>query len=451
MSTRSFWRTGTVAAIATSFLLAVSSWAVARGGPGTGYAGAGSFGINTGVPNSPAKPTGARSDEFNVPRANPGWSAGRTFINPRSAYRDNNPSTDVRFTAVRGTSSPPSAQYWDANVPPEARFQPVGAGTYENAETGYGYRFPAAGAAVNPQLTPRMAYRVGNYWATRPRTDVNYYGSYWPWYRFGASPGYYAYDFGYAYPYGLNYNYTVPYVTDYGYSYPYATGDDVSNYPYDMPPYTADYAVARPMTETVTSGDVQPPTVIGTTTPRDYMGEATAAFQNGDYGNAVRLASHASLDEPRNPNTHLIQSLGYLAMGQYRSAAAEAHAVASLGDVPNWPVVYQLYGSVEPFTAQLRSLEKFVRDNPMSADGRLLLVFQYLVTGHRDAANPQFLLALESTPRDRIAADLLTKAGGIVPPEIASELSRPPSAGTVDQEPRTARRPALTPVPVRPR
>ncbi len=158
----------------------------------------------------------------------------------------------------------------------------------------------------------------------------------------------------------------------------------------------------------------------------DFYTQAVAAFQQGNYGNALRLAGHAAVDDPRNPNVHLLMMLGMFAMGQYRGAAMEAHAVAALGGTPDWPTVYRLYGSVEPYTEQLRALEKFIRENPKAADGRFLLGFQYMIAGHRDVAKDEFLLALTATPQDHIAAGLLTKEGGTIPPEIARQLAKPP-------------------------
>ena len=49
---------------------------------------------------------------------------------------------------------------------------------------------------------------------------------------------------------------------------------------------------------------------------------------------------------------------------------------------PIGPRVYRFYGNVEPYTEQLRALEKFVQDNPKAAEGRFLLGLQYMIAGH---------------------------------------------------------------------
>jgi tetratricopeptide (TPR) repeat protein len=160
--------------------------------------------------------------------------------------------------------------------------------------------------------------------------------------------------------------------------------------------------------------------------PFDFHGRARAAFAEGDYRNATYLAAHAAVDEPRNPRTHLLYSLGMFALGEYRGAAMEAHAVVALGKTPDWAALYGFYGKVEPYAAQLRTLEKYVHSNRSSPEGRFLLGFHYLMAGHADEAKGELLEALKLAPRDRLAAQLLKEAGGTVPPEIAKQLSELP-------------------------
>ena len=149
----------------------------------------------------------------------------------------------------------------------------------------------------------------------------------------------------------------------------------------------------------------------------------------GNYGNATRLAGHAGIDHPRNPDVHILAMLGLFAMGDYRGSAMEAHAVAAMGRIPDWAAVYGLYGNVQPYTDQLRKLEKFVDQHPTAAEGRFLLGFQYMIAGHKDAARDQFAQAVKLTPRDTLAAKLLTQVGGTAPatpapqqPEQATRL-----------------------------
>ena len=112
----------------------------------------------------------------------------------------------------------------------------------------------------------------------------------------------------------------------------------------------------------------------------------------------------------------------------------EAHAVAALGTVPDWPKLAGIYdNNVEPYTQQLRALEKFVRTNPTASDGRFLLGFQYMMDGHHSVAKDQFLQALKLTPQDHLVAQLVTKEGGTIPADIAKQLQaarhQPPTSG----------------------
>jgi thioredoxin-like negative regulator of GroEL len=147
---------------------------------------------------------------------------------------------------------------------------------------------------------------------------------------------------------------------------------------------------------------------------------------------------HAAVDEPRDAKVHLLMSLGMFATGEYRGAAMEAHAAAALGKVPDWPALFEIYGDADIYTKQLRALEKFVSEKPSSAEGRFLLGFQYLMEGHRDAAQNELLLGLKVAPRDRIAAQLLKDAGGTVPEDIAKQLSQlpPPPTQTPAEPPK---------------
>ena len=239
------------------------------------------------------------------------------------------------------------------------------------------------------------------------------WGFTWPGYGYAWWPGYgYGYYGGYN-PWYNSYGYTAPY---YGYSEPYYGNETV--------PYTAAYPPDTTAAIAPSSG--------GEST--DFYQQAVAAFRQGDYRNSVRLAGHASIDDGRNPNVHMVLMLGLFATGDYRGAAMEAHAVAALGKVPDWATLFGFYGAVEPYTEQLRKLEQFTRDNPKAAEAKFLLGFQYMMEGHRESAQKQFTEALTLAPTDRLAAKLLTDVGGTVPPEIAAELARRPNAPGAPQQ-----------------
>jgi tetratricopeptide (TPR) repeat protein len=234
------------------------------------------------------------------------------------------------------------------------------------------------------------------------RDDFFRFGFYgWPWFAFNWGPGYWwpnYYDYCYA-PYG----------------------DLYGSYGPAAVPYVAAYPPGNPAVE----ASVPPESEAAIS---DFYIQGIRAFRQGDYANATRLAGHAAVDDPRNQNVHILTMLGLLAMGEYRGAAMEAHAVAALGKLPDWPKVYAYYGDVDRYTEQLRKLEKWVHANKSAPEGRFLLGFQYSVLDHKEQAKDELLEALKLTPRDPLAAQLLTKAGGEVPADIAKQLAEAAAA-----------------------
>ena len=120
--------------------------------------------------------------------------------------------------------------------------------------------------------------------------------------------------------------------------YPY--GDYYGDYYYGGYPSYADYGYAEsPNVNVYTAGggaSTNEATQASNEKPAqsEYYTEALSAFRGGEYTNAIRLASHAMIDQPRDQNVHLLLMLSFFATGQYRPAAMEAHAVASLARFP---------------------------------------------------------------------------------------------------------------------
>jgi tetratricopeptide (TPR) repeat protein len=252
----------------------------------------------------------------------------------------------------------------------------------------------------------RRGFDWGDWWR---------YGYARPWIGLGWWwPGYY--DYGY-------YDYGYPYYGYYGYDNPYYVD-------YDVTPTTV---YSPEPVETETPVETVTPMLANSETD-DFHSQALAAFQQGDYRDAVRLATHAIVDNPKSAQDHLLLSLALFAVGQYRGAAMEGHAVAALGTIPDWAMVIGIYNNnVEAYTQHLRTLEKFARNNKTAPEGRFLLGFQYMIDGHQVVARDQLLQALRLTPRDNVAAQLLTREGGTIPADIAKQLQagrqQPPISG----------------------
>jgi hypothetical protein len=236
-------------------------------------------------------------------------------------------------------------------------------------------------------------WRHFGYWGWGyPWWGYSWYG--WPGYRWSRLwwPGYYGY-------YG-------------GYGVPYYGGDLYGSYGSDYGTDITPYAAAQPMTATDSGTD-----------SGGYYAQALTAFQQGDYRGAMRLASHAEIDNPQDAEVRLLLALSMFGSGDYRGAAMEAHGLAAMGKIPDWEKVFGLYGKLQPYEQQLRALEKFSGEHASAAEGRFLLGFLYLMQGQRDVARDEFLAALKLMPQDSVAAQLLTHTGGTVPAEIAQRLS----------------------------
>ena len=141
----------------------------------------------------------------------------------------------------------------------------------------------------------------------------------------------------------------------------------------------------------------------------EFFAQSEAAFQDGRYHDAPRLATHAAVESPRNPKAHELMSLSMFASGDYRGAAIEAHAAIALGPIADWATLFGYYGEQARYTNQLRALEKYSHENPKAAEARFLRAYHYLMTGHIDAAKEQLAEAVKLTPNDKLAAELLKK------------------------------------------
>jgi hypothetical protein len=240
-------------------------------------------------------------------------------------------------------------------------------------------------------------YRYGRY----PYRYHYYYpgGSSWYWYPlwWGINP----------YLYGYYGNYWPYYAYDYGYS----------------PGYYTTYYSAAPADEGETAAMAAQPAA---TVPeaaeaagnsdwgKEFIVSAKEAFRQGEYADALRLASHAAVEMPRDAKPHVLMSQALFALGDYQGANLEAHAVLSLGSAPDWPTLYAYYGNVETYTKQLDKLADYIRKNPDASDARFVLGFQDLVLGHKDAALTQFEKVIAKVPQDKLAIAQIKDLGGTV-------------------------------------
>lgn len=250
--------------------------------------------------------------------------------------------------------------------------------------------------------------------------DIFGHHGYYDHHGFGlyVSPYLYGFGFGYGYP-GYNYGYGYPF-DYYDYGYPYS---------YYAPTYIveggSDYADSRAQPyreETPPRTEENAP--IGTEAGQEFLDRAQAAFRQGSYGDAARLAGHAAVEMPRNAEVHQFMALAMFALTDYRGAASAGHAALSLGQPWDWPTVRGFYARADDYTSALRALEKYVRDNPSAAYARFLLGYHYLILGHEESARRHLARAVELQPSDELARRLLEDLGG-TPPESRAPQGQP--------------------------
>ena len=219
------------------------------------------------------------------------------------------------------------------------------------------------------------------------------------------------------------YGSSYPYL---GYPYPdYANGNSnnaaTSNGDNGLPPenlpQAADPGVPMPLgANAAPQNAVAAATIAGADDANGWAGmefltQAEAAFREGRYRDALRLANHAAVEDPRDPKPHELMSLSLFALADYSGAAIEAHARIALGPIADWATIFGYYGDQERYTSQLRALDKYSRENPNSADARFLRAYQYLMSGYIEPAKAQLALAVKLAPNDKLAAELLNRYG----------------------------------------
>lgn len=257
----------------------------------------------------------------------------------------------------------------------------------------------------------RSSWNNGNWaWHNNNWNHWNNWGGWgwggwgYPWWGWGIGwgvgwwPGYY-----YGYDNGPYYNY-------------YGDG-----YTYDNSSYNTGYNNGAPNTPPPTTADNQ-----NDQGQSEFLGQAIQDFQSGNYKNAMRLAEHAVVDNPRDVEAHAVISLAAFAQKDYRTAATEAHAVVALGGVPSWEQVYSIYQNADTYTDQLRALESYVKANPKAPEGQFLLGVLYMTNGYANEAHEHLAQAAQLTPKDQIAQELVKGNGQ---PSTANRPV-PPSAPT---------------------
>ncbi len=205
-------------------------------------------------------------------------------------------------------------------------------------------------------------------------------------------------------------SYSNPY-----YAEPYPVGNTVINYsqpivmsaPADAP---ADpQANADPSTPAAPTAEEQ---------ASKFLGDARTSFYGEDYVGALAQVGQAIQKSPSDPVLHEFRGLVLFATKKYDQAAPTIYAVLSNGPGWDWTTLVSLYADMDTYTQQLRSLEKYRRENPQSAQARFLLAYHYLTGGHSAAALTEFKEVVKLQPTDQLSAQMVKT---LTPPTAEGE------------------------------
>ncbi|HEV8004211.1 MAG TPA: hypothetical protein VGP63_30380 [Planctomycetaceae bacterium] len=167
---------------------------------------------------------------------------------------------------------------------------------------------------------------------------------------------------------------------------------------------------------------------------------ASRLFHARNYPATLRRLDRALARDPGDRDLLQLRSLTQLALGDFKSAYADAVVVLAQDDVWDWSTLRSLYHSADEYTALYRSLEDRVIAHPNALDLRILLGYHNLVLGHRDAASRHFERVLALDPSNEVARRM-----------VAAEQPPQPRTESVPVPSRSTGPGALVPIPSRSR
>jgi tetratricopeptide (TPR) repeat protein len=141
---------------------------------------------------------------------------------------------------------------------------------------------------------------------------------------------------------------------------------------------------------------------------KQMLDSARREFAQGNYDDALSLTDQAIAKMPNDTVLHEFRGLALFALQRYQESAAAVYAVLSVGPGWDWTTLSSLYPKVDAYTGQLRALERYVEQNPKSADGHFLLAYHYLTMGHTNAAVGELKDVVSLNPKDQLSAQLLS-------------------------------------------
>ena len=220
-------------------------------------------------------------------------------------------------------------------------------------------------------------------------------------------------DLGYVNPYYGGIPAAVVASSPYDYSQPLVLNNYVTN----------DGGITDGSADTVQGGTVTTQASATVSEADRLVDTALADFKQGDYAAALAGCDRAVKQSPNDPVIHEVRALALFALGRYPEAAATLNALLATAPGMDWTTMSGLYGSLDDYTQQLRTLEDFCRANRTSAPAYFVLAYHYLVGGHVDAAAEALRVVVARQPDDVVAKRLLD---AIDPPAVDDAPAAPP-------------------------
>ena len=257
--------------------------------------------------------------------------------------------------------------------------------------------------------------------------------SYYPHVDIHATP-YYS---GYGYSSGI----VTPYYGYYGQSPPSIVSSPMI---VNAAPSASSHTVAKPAISAdsipPTSTTVSPSVPVDSGNSNSFKVRAEDAFRNSNYNEAARLSNHALVDSPNDGKQVLFFAQTLFAIGDYQGAASAIHRAASLLDPEQWGYVvenYKQYYRGNGYADQMARLNDFIKSNPDSASALFVRGYQFGFLGQTEVAIRDLNRTLKIESRDQLAAELVTRFGGVPVTETGSSSAAPEAsvAPAMKQEP----------------
>jgi tetratricopeptide (TPR) repeat protein len=211
--------------------------------------------------------------------------------------------------------------------------------------------------------------------------------------------GYGSYGSGYSNPYSLA---------------PAASSSDASAYSASADPVSSTTTTASASHDAAANSEDISTKVV------QRMDVAVRAFKSNDYAAAQKECEQAIELQQTDGNLHEFRALCQFAQGKYKEAAATLHPLLAAGPGWNWNTVSAFYAHVQIYTAQLRTLEQFVRDNATDVAARFVLAYHYLVLDARDPAIDQLREVSRLQPQDTVSTGIVQALG-----KASQNIARP--------------------------